>query len=199
MNRSVVVSNSALVAGRGVVDVLGHRQLVLGAVVVRHHHDAADALAALVPHEVPANADDALELHLGPVGDELLPVLAPQGRPTGAVIELEVDGAVDVGEHDEAVAVGRAGRVGDVVLDALLARLHDRRRRRRVGGRDEVLLRASPSSAEVMCTHCSVRLRPTLTKKRSSGSSYTSTSSRAGVPIWWRHTWYGRMVASGRT
>ena len=36
--------------------------------------------------------------------------------------------------------------------------------------------------AEVTCTHSSVRLRPTVTKKRSSGSSYTSTSSSAGVP-----------------
>ena len=65
--------------GTGVVHLLGHGELVLGAGVGRDD-DPANALAALVADEVAGERGDALELHIGTVGDELLPVL-----PTGVV------------------------------------------------------------------------------------------------------------------
>ena len=139
MKRSVVVVNSALVAGPGVVHLLGHGQLVLGAVAVGGDDDPAHALAALVAHEVAGEGGHALELHVGTVGDELLPVLAAEVVDRRGD-ELEVHRVVGVGEDHEAVLVGRR-RVGGVVLDALLAGLDHPRRAGGVGGRDEVLLR----------------------------------------------------------
>ena len=114
--------------GAGVVDLLGHGQLVLGAVAVGRDDDAADALAALVADEVAGEGGDALELHVGAVGDELLPVLATGVVDRGGD-ELEVHRVVGVGEDHEAVLV-RGRRVGGVVLHALLAGLDHPRRAR---------------------------------------------------------------------
>ena len=143
------------VGGRpGVVHRLGHGELALRAAVVGHRHDAAHALAALVAHEVArerASRPRASRRDGGP--------RAPASRSRPSRLrrrrhELEVHGVVGVGEDDEAVAVGRARRVGDVVLHALLAGVHHARAAAvgsAAGISSSSLVTFEP---EVMCTHC---------------------------------------------
>ena len=120
-----MVVNSAFVAGPVSYTSSGMASSCSAPVAVGRDDDATHALAALVAHEVVGEGRDALELHVGAVGDQLLPVLATGVVDRGGD-ELEVHRVVGVGEDHEAVLVGRR-RVGGVVLHALLAGLDDPR------------------------------------------------------------------------
>jgi hypothetical protein len=118
--------------GRDLLRLLDH---VVRAVVPRADPDATQAVRPLEQHEVAGEGVDPAQLHVRPVGDEVGPVLAP-GRRLRRLDELEVLGAVGVGDDEEAVAV-----VLDVVLDVLLPR------GRRPG--------TSPVGSSASSTHCS--------------------------------------------
>jgi hypothetical protein len=112
-------------------DLLGLLDEVLVAGGELPHADAADAVGPLEQHEVVGVDVDAAELHAGAMRHDLGPVVAA-GRGDGRLHELEVLGAVGVGDHEEATGV-----VLDAVLDVLLARLHHRELALRVVGVEE--------------------------------------------------------------
>ena len=114
-------------------------------VVEREHAEPLDRFGALGDHEEAGERVDVVEPDVGAVGEHGRSTTPGPGGRTGVTSELEVLGAVGVGEHEEPVA-GRAGVVLDVVLVALLARLDDRGRRRRVRRRRPATPRSSSST-----------------------------------------------------
>ena len=114
-------------AGPGVVHRLGHLDPVRVLVVERHHPDPLEPFGAFVDGEMAGEGVDAVEFHVGAVGDHL--------ATTRPLEQREVLGAVGVGRHEEAVAV-----VVDGVLHALASRQQHLRCRRRLGGVDHVAL-----------------------------------------------------------
>ena len=89
-------------------------------------------------------------------------MLTARASSTGVDHELEVLGAVGVGEHEEAVA-GAAAVVLDVVLAALRARFDDHAARRRVVGVDAATPRSVIFDPRVITRKRPLRVRPTPT------------------------------------
>ena len=113
--------------------------MVVGDVAVvaeREHAESLDRLGALGDDQVAGERVDVVEADVGTVGRARSAQVPRPGLAHRRDHQLEVLGAVGVREHEEAVA-GRSGVVLDVVLEALCARLDDRRRRGRLVGVDE--------------------------------------------------------------
>ncbi len=96
--------------------------------------DGGQRIGALQPHQMPGVEFDIHDVDAGAVWNEIAPVGALR-RVKRRGDDLEVDGAIGIGENEELIAAVR-----DRILHAFLARCDQPRRRLRIGEIDQPLL-----------------------------------------------------------
>ncbi len=97
--------------------------------------DGGQGVGAFQPHQMPSVEFDIHDIDAGAMRDQVAPARAP-GRCQRRGDDLEVDGAVGVGENEQFIAA-----VGDRILHALLARRDKARWRIGIAKIDQPLLR----------------------------------------------------------